>query len=197
MRPLARSSDPAKMLSSSTSTPAIFSLATQTPAILTYLHMASPSTLMEDYNIRTRERTLLLESLQQAIGDVPKYFWAFCQVCDLQALEKLIEIARISPAIVRCFASQANTIVLYCEWNRSLVIFIFPNVLQGVRVLKVHHVVQLRLEPRYNSAWAHLLLVLRLLRGKRPPPIPRLLRRSPIHLLAHHYCVEARQLRLW
>jgi hypothetical protein len=73
---------------------------------------------MEDFNLPSTERTILLKSLQETIGDVPPYFWAICQVCDLQALEKLIEIARISPAIVRIFATQAYTMVLYCKWNR-------------------------------------------------------------------------------
>jgi hypothetical protein len=74
--------------------------------------------MMEDFNLPSPERTILLNSLQEAIGDIPPYFWAICQVCDLQALEKLIKIARISPEIVRIFATQAYTIVLYCKWNR-------------------------------------------------------------------------------
>lgn len=73
---------------------------------------------MEDFNLPSTERTILLKSFQEAIGDVPPYFWAISQVCDLKALEKLIEIARISPATVRILATQAYTIVLYCRWNR-------------------------------------------------------------------------------
>jgi hypothetical protein len=104
--------------------------------------------MMEDYNIPSTERTVLLKSLQEAIGDVPPYFWAICQVSDLQELEKLIEIARISPAIVRILAAQASTIVLYLSGIGNLVPFYIANVLQGLRVLKGHHVFRLRTQPR-------------------------------------------------
>ncbi|KAF7880447.1 uncharacterized protein EAF02_007293 [Botrytis sinoallii] len=53
---------------------------------------------MEDFNIPSNERIVVLKALQEEIGNVPPYFWAFCQVCDLQALQKLTDIARISPA---------------------------------------------------------------------------------------------------
>jgi hypothetical protein len=69
---------------------------------------------MEDFNLPSPERVALLERLQKEIGSVPKYFWAACQICDLKALEKLIEVARISPAIVRVLAGQMCTMVLYC-----------------------------------------------------------------------------------
>ncbi|KAF7946224.1 hypothetical protein EAE96_009226 [Botrytis aclada] len=72
---------------------------------------------MEDFNIPSNERIVLLKALQEEIGDVPLYFWAFCQVCDLQALPKLIDVARISPAIVRILATQAFTAILY--WTQS------------------------------------------------------------------------------
>jgi hypothetical protein len=81
--------------------------------------------MMEDFNLPSPERTILLNSLQEVIGDVPPYFWAICQVCDLRALEKLIEIARICPAIVRISATQAYTIVLYCKWNRKSSAFLY------------------------------------------------------------------------
>ncbi|KAF7914502.1 uncharacterized protein EAF01_000908 [Botrytis porri] len=72
---------------------------------------------MEDFNIPSNERITLLKAFQEEVGDVPPYFWAFCQVCDLQALQKLIDIARISPVMVRIFAAQAFTTVLY--WTQS------------------------------------------------------------------------------
>ncbi|KAE8446027.1 hypothetical protein EG329_012666 [Mollisiaceae sp. DMI_Dod_QoI] len=73
---------------------------------------------IEDFNQPSPERIGLLNSLHQAIGDVPRYFWALCQVCDLQALENLIEHARISPGAVRIIAAHAtDTIVRY--WTQS------------------------------------------------------------------------------
>jgi hypothetical protein len=72
---------------------------------------------MEDFNLPSSERIVLLNSLQEAIGDVPPYFWASCQVCDLKALGKLVELARISPAMVRIFAAQTRVLVLHCIWK--------------------------------------------------------------------------------
>jgi hypothetical protein len=46
---------------------------------------------MEDFNIPSVERVALLERLQEAMGNAPPSFWAACQICDLKALEKLIE----------------------------------------------------------------------------------------------------------
>ncbi|KAK9364484.1 hypothetical protein V1509DRAFT_636229 [Lipomyces kononenkoae] len=42
---------------------------------------------MEDFNIPSAERVAQLKLLQEAIGDVPPYFWAACQVCHVEALE--------------------------------------------------------------------------------------------------------------
>ncbi|KAJ8103630.1 hypothetical protein POJ06DRAFT_293493 [Lipomyces tetrasporus] len=55
---------------------------------------------MEDFNVPSAER---------AIGDVPPYFWAACQVCHVEALKKLVKVASISPAIVRVFAARSRT----------------------------------------------------------------------------------------
>ncbi|KAE8443742.1 hypothetical protein EG329_001422 [Mollisiaceae sp. DMI_Dod_QoI] len=74
---------------------------------------------MEDFNQPSPERQGLLNTLQEAIGDIPPCFWALCQVCDLQALEALIEHARISPGTVRIIATHAtDTIVLY--WTQRI-----------------------------------------------------------------------------
>ncbi|KAH6699059.1 hypothetical protein BKA61DRAFT_583096 [Leptodontidium sp. MPI-SDFR-AT-0119] len=66
-----------------------------------------PSTIMEDFNLPSTERTNLLKDLQEAMSDtpVPPYFWAMCQ------------ITRISPPIVRSFTAQAYSMVLY--WTQS------------------------------------------------------------------------------
>jgi hypothetical protein len=52
----------------------------------------------EDFNIPTAERVSLLERLQEAMGGAPPYFWAACKVCDLKALNDLVETARKNPA---------------------------------------------------------------------------------------------------
>ncbi len=70
---------------------------------------------MEDFNIPSAERVALLERLQKAIGDVPPSFWAACQVCDLKALEKWVEAARISPTIVYAATLQSRTMAQYCK----------------------------------------------------------------------------------
>ncbi|KAK9311769.1 hypothetical protein V1524DRAFT_473140 [Lipomyces starkeyi] len=68
---------------------------------------------MEDFNIPSAERVAQLNLLQEAIGDVPPYFWAACQVCHVEALKKLVKVASISPAIVRVFAARSRTMVRY------------------------------------------------------------------------------------
>jgi hypothetical protein len=50
---------------------------------------------VEDFNIPSAERVALLERLQGAIGGAPPHFWAACQICDLKALETLIDVAHI------------------------------------------------------------------------------------------------------
>ena len=70
---------------------------------------------MEDFNLPTGERITLLGRLQEIIGEVPLCFWAACQICDLKALEKLIEHARISPPAVRILAGQTRSMVSYCK----------------------------------------------------------------------------------
>jgi hypothetical protein len=70
---------------------------------------------MEDFNIPSAERVALLERLQEAMGGAPPYFWAACQICDLKALEDLVELARIYP--VHAFLVAAGTVkmVLHCK----------------------------------------------------------------------------------
>jgi hypothetical protein len=70
---------------------------------------------MEDFNVPSKEREALLTRLQDAIGDVPPHFWAACQVCHIEALEKLVKVAHISPAIVRISAERSHTIAQYCK----------------------------------------------------------------------------------
>jgi hypothetical protein len=70
---------------------------------------------MEDFNVPSTERVALLKRLQEAIGGAPPYFWAACQICDLQALEELIEFARMYPLAARIVAGQAHKMILHCK----------------------------------------------------------------------------------
>jgi hypothetical protein len=70
---------------------------------------------MEDFNVPTAERVDLLKQLQEAMGGVPPYFWAACQICDLKALEDFIELARRFPAHACIIAAQTYTMVLHCK----------------------------------------------------------------------------------
>jgi heme exporter protein D len=70
---------------------------------------------MEDFNVPTAERVAVLEQLQEAMGGAPPYFWAACQICDLKALEALVESARRHPALVRVSATQTRRMILHCE----------------------------------------------------------------------------------
>lgn len=72
-------------------------------------------TVMEDYNIPSTERVALLQRLQEAVGDVPPYFWAACQICDLKILEKLVECACILPELVCLVADQTRSMILHCR----------------------------------------------------------------------------------
>jgi hypothetical protein len=70
---------------------------------------------MEDFNIPSMERVALLKRLQEAMGGAPPYFWAACQVCDLKALEDLVETARRKPTMTRIFAANTFKMVLHCK----------------------------------------------------------------------------------
>jgi hypothetical protein len=82
---------------------------------------------MEDFNIPTAERVALLEQLQEAMGGAPPYFWAACQICDLEALEELVACARRHPAVVHNAATHARTMILHCKLN-SLIFLIIADV---------------------------------------------------------------------
>jgi hypothetical protein len=70
---------------------------------------------MEDFNLPSPERIALLERLQEAIGGAPPHFWAACQICDLKALERLVECGREYPEILRAFTQQTYTMGHYCK----------------------------------------------------------------------------------
>ena len=73
---------------------------------------------MEDFNLPSPERTALLERLQEAIGSsVPPHFWAACQICDLNALERLVKCGRECPGMLRNYAQQIRTMANDCKEN--------------------------------------------------------------------------------
>ena len=56
----------------------------------------------EDGNIRSPERTSLLNKLKTFINNEPvsPSFWACCQLADLGRLKDLVDVARINPSFV-------------------------------------------------------------------------------------------------
>ena len=75
--------------------------------------------MMEDYNVPSVAREALLQTLQNAVGDVPLHFWAACQLCDLKSLEGLTELASLNPAAARLIAGQTQTMLSYCKKSIS------------------------------------------------------------------------------
>lgn len=69
----------------------------------------------EDFNIPCAERKVQLERLQNAIGDVPIYFWAACQICDIKSLEGLADLACFNAAAGRLIAGQTQSMLQYCK----------------------------------------------------------------------------------
>ncbi|KIM98606.1 hypothetical protein OIDMADRAFT_56956 [Oidiodendron maius Zn] len=72
---------------------------------------------MEDFNVPTAERVALLEQLQEAMGGAPPYFWAACQICDIKALEDLVEHACRFPEAAYLVALHAHTMILH--WSQK------------------------------------------------------------------------------
>ena len=69
----------------------------------------------ETYNIRSEERTALLQQLQDLIGDVPLHFWAACQVCDVSQINILINLAKVSPEAVLLLSTSVHKIISTCK----------------------------------------------------------------------------------
>ena len=111
---------------------------------------------MEDFNIPSAERVALLERLQEAIGGAPPYFWAACQICDLESLKKLVSL---DPANVGLIAGYAYTMILHCKQN-NLDLYLSTNVLQGLRARRPSRVVLLQRKHLPPDSARPLLLLL-------------------------------------
>jgi len=72
---------------------------------------------LEDYNIRSVERTQLLTQLKTALNDCPitPAFWACCQICDKSALKLLITNARYSRGTVLLCIDNSSLIPSLCD----------------------------------------------------------------------------------
>jgi hypothetical protein len=71
---------------------------------------------MEDFNQPSLERIDVLKRLEKAIGDVTPHFWAACQICDLDKLNRFLQIA--DPDVyVWLFSSHISQMVRYCKSN--------------------------------------------------------------------------------
>ncbi len=70
---------------------------------------------MEDFNLPSAERILILQDLQNAMGGAPPPFWAACQICDITALAKLVKVARESPSLARNLSTVTVQMVIHCK----------------------------------------------------------------------------------
>lgn len=71
----------------------------------------------ETYNVPSKERTALLQQLQDLIGDVPVPFWAACQTCDISQINVLIQLAKVSPEAVQFMSINVHKMVSACKLN--------------------------------------------------------------------------------
>ncbi len=69
----------------------------------------------EDFNQPCPERREILMTLHEALGEVPKHFWAACYVCDMEELRWYVDTARRRPSVVRVVATQAASMVGQCK----------------------------------------------------------------------------------
>jgi len=74
---------------------------------------------MEDFNQPSPERINLLERLEEVIGTVTPHFWAACQVCDLRALEQLLDRVGI-PGYAAGLDYTTREMVRYCKFNSPI-----------------------------------------------------------------------------
>ncbi|PSS21866.1 hypothetical protein M430DRAFT_17439 [Amorphotheca resinae ATCC 22711] len=72
----------------------------------------------EDYNQPSAERRVVLQRLQDFLGDVPVHFWALAHVCDVKTLEEFAEKAEADPVPYRISIYQTPAMI--AAWTQSL-----------------------------------------------------------------------------
>jgi len=72
---------------------------------------------LEDYNIRSEERTQLLTDLKAAMKNSPvtPAFWACCQLYNKSTLTVLVQMARFNPATISLYIEDSSLIPSLCE----------------------------------------------------------------------------------
>jgi hypothetical protein len=68
----------------------------------------------EDYNQPSAERRVVLQRLQDFLGDVPVHFWALAHVCDVKTLEEFAEKAEADPVPYRISIYQTPAMIAAC-----------------------------------------------------------------------------------
>lgn len=78
----------------------------------------------QDCNIRSSERTLLLEKLKTFIKNesVSPTFWACCQLADLGRLQDLVNAAQINPTLVTINDKSSAKIPLLCTLRTIILV---------------------------------------------------------------------------
>lgn len=77
---------------------------------------APPTVLAEGLNVPpTPERLDRLQRLENLIGLVPIYFWAAAHICDMGKLDLFIQIAELSPHILRDATEATKQMISSCK----------------------------------------------------------------------------------
>lgn len=79
---------------------------------------ARPEPTAEEFNQPSEERVQLLQQLQSELGDVPKYYWAACQVCDIEQLKILVQISQLNSNVLFVATHCARDMMTTCALNR-------------------------------------------------------------------------------
>jgi hypothetical protein len=71
----------------------------------------------EDFNKRTRKRTVLLTRLKRGLKDKPvtPAFWACCQLGDAKALEDIVHVAERRAALISVLDTTAHLLTEMCK----------------------------------------------------------------------------------
>ena len=76
----------------------------------------TPTHTTEAFNQPSQERIDLLKRLQEKMGSVTPHFWAACHICDIGALEHLLELEEFALLGIDTVCSR---LVRNCKSNSS------------------------------------------------------------------------------
>ena len=74
-------------------------------------------TNIEDYNVRTNERTEVLKELKALLGNAPvsSVVWAGCQIGDLAAIKKLVATTKVNDMHIELLERPLTSVPLKCK----------------------------------------------------------------------------------